>query len=262
VAARAIWQGNLIVQKHDIPVKIFSAVVDRQIHFHLLHKRDHMRVQQRMVDAEAEEPIPLDEARKGFEVEPGLFVEVTPEEMERFVPEASRDIRIKHFVPRNGIDPQMYERPYYLGPGEHSEASYFALAEALASEGRAGIAFWVMRKHSYAGALLSQDGYLSLITLRNDDQVIPVGSLDPPQGRPLAANEKQMAEKLIEALSGEFRPEEYRDLYQQRIQELIDAKRFGRKLKPKRAPRKRQAGSLAETLRASLKQVEQDDCAR
>jgi DNA end-binding protein Ku len=255
MAARAIWQGKLIVQKHEIPVKIFSAVVDRQVHFHLLHKRDHTRVQQRMVDADAEEPIPSEEVRKGFEVEPGVFVEVTPEELERYVPEASRDIRIKHFVPTNGIDPQMFERPYYLGPGEHSEASYFALAEALGNEDRAGIAFWVMRKHSYAGALLNQDGYLTLITLRNDDEVIPVGSLEPPQGRPLAANEKQLAEKLIEALSGEFRLEEYRDEYQQRIQELIDAKRSGKKLKPKRAPRKRQAGSLAETLRASLKQV-------
>src|SRR4029077_559288 len=106
-----------------------------------------------------------------------------------------------------------------------------------------------------AGALLSHEGYLTLITLRNNDEVIPVGSLEPPQGRPLAANEKQLAEKLIEALSGKFRPEDYRDLYQQRIQELIDAKRSGKKLKPKRSPRKRQAGSLAESLRARLKQL-------
>ena len=63
MAARSIWQGTLIVQKHEIAVKLYSAVVDRQIHFHLLHKQDRTRVQQRMVDAETEEPVPPDETQ-------------------------------------------------------------------------------------------------------------------------------------------------------------------------------------------------------
>ena len=58
---RSIWQGTLIVQKHEIAVKFYSAVEDRQTHFHLLHKRDRTRVQQRMVDADTEKPVPLDE---------------------------------------------------------------------------------------------------------------------------------------------------------------------------------------------------------
>jgi DNA end-binding protein Ku len=255
MATRSMWQGMLIVRNHEIPVKLYSAVVDRQIHFHLLHKHDRTRLQQRMVDAETEEPVPPDETHKAFEVEPGRFVEITPEEIEEQVPEASREIKISRFVPSQSIEPQLFERPYYLGPGEGSDSDYFALAQAIGAKERTGVASWVMRKHSYVGALIYQQGYLMLITLRNADEVIPVSQLDPPQGRDLSANEKQMAEKLIEALSGQFEPDAYHDEYQQRIRELIEAKRSGKKLKPKRAPRRRQEGSLADSLRASLKRV-------
>ena len=73
MSARAIWQGTLIVQKQEIAVKFYSAVVDRQTHFHLLHKRDRTRVEQRMVDAETEDPVPLEEARKAYQAEPGVI---------------------------------------------------------------------------------------------------------------------------------------------------------------------------------------------
>jgi DNA end-binding protein Ku len=255
VTARAIWQGTLVIQKHKLGVKLYSAVLDRQIHFHLLHKRDRTRVQQRMVDAETGEPVALEDARKAVEVEPGLYVAVTAEEIARNVPEANRSVRISRFVPAEAIEPQLFNRPYYLGPAGDSETDYFALAQALERKKRAGIASWIMRKNSYVGALVAQQGYLMLVTLRHAEEVIPVSHLEPPQGRPLEPKEKDMAEKLIEALSGQFQPDAYHDEFQQRIHELIKAKQSGKRLKPKRAPRRVREGSLAESLRASLKRV-------
>ena len=99
VSARAIWQGTLIVQKHKLDVKLYSAVVDRQTHFHLLHKRDRTRVEQRMVDAQTDQPVPPDETRKAFEYRPGEYIVVTPEDIERSAPEASRVIRLSRCVP-------------------------------------------------------------------------------------------------------------------------------------------------------------------
>jgi DNA end-binding protein Ku len=254
VTARAMWQGKLAFQSHEIGVRLYSAVLDRNVHFHLLHKRDHARVQQRMVEAETEMPVPLDQTRKAFEAAPGLFVALSSEEIEQTVPAPSREVKISRFVPIEAIDPQLYDRPYYLGPAENSEPDYFALAEALDAK-RAGIASWVMRKHSYVGALIGQHGYLMLITLRHAEEVIPVAELAAPQGRPLASKEKDLAEKLIEALAGPFKPHAYHDEYQHRIHELVEAKRAGKKVKPKRAPRRRRTASLADALQASLKNV-------
>ncbi len=255
MTARSIWQGKLSVAKHEIAVKLYSAVLDRQIHFHLLHKRDRTRVQQRMVDADTEKPVPLDQTRKAFEAEPGLYVAVTSEEIDRSVPEASREIKISRFVPPAVIDLQLFDRPYYLGPAGDSETDYFALAQAIDGKQSTGIASWVMRKHAYVGALIAQQGYLMLITLRHAEEVIPHSQLEPPQGRPLEPKEKALAEKLIEALSGQFEPDAYHDEYQERIRELVAAKRAGKKLKPKRLPRRRREGSLADSLQASLKQA-------
>ena len=255
MTARAIWQGTLHIQKLEVRVKLYSAVLDRQVHFHLLHKRDRTRVQQQMVDSETGKPVALEQARKAFEVEPGLYVAVTPEEIERSIPEANRSVRISRFVPTHAIEPQLFDRPYYLGPAGDSEEDYFALAQAIDRKKRAGIASWIMRKNFYTGALVAHQGYLMLITLRHADEVIPVSHLDPPQGRALEPKEKDMAEKLIEALSGQFQPDAYHDEYQQRIHELIKAKQSGKRLKPKRAPRRAREGSLADSLRASLKRV-------
>jgi DNA end-binding protein Ku len=184
VTARAIWQGTLAIQKHAIAVKLYSAVLDRQVHFHLLHKSDRSRVQQRMVDAQTEEPVALGETRKAFEAEPGIYIAVTPQEIERSLPEPSRHVRITHFVPIQAIEPQFYDRPYFLGPADGSETDYFALAEALDKKKKAGIALWVMRKHSYIGALSGDHGYLMLNTLRHTEEVIPVTELEAPEGRP------------------------------------------------------------------------------
>ncbi len=255
MGARAIWQGTLIVQKHELAVKFYSAVVDRHTHFHLLHKRDRTRVEQRMVSSETNEAVPLEETRKAFEAEPGLYIEITHEESERSEPKPSREVRIKRCVPNGAIDPQFFDRPYYLGPGTNATADYFALAQALDEKGCAGIVTWVMRKHSYVGALISHGGYLMVITLRHPGEVILVSQLDPPRGRALEAKERDLAGKLIEALAGQFNPEAYHDEYQERIRELIEAKRSGKKVKRKPVPRRRTEGTLADSLQSSLKRV-------
>jgi DNA end-binding protein Ku len=255
VRVRAIWQGTLKIQKNEIAVKFYSAVVDRQIHFHLLHKRDRDRVEQHMVDTETGETVPLAEARKAFEAEPGLYVEVTPEEIERTVPKPTREVRVSRCVRTDAIDPQLFDRPYLLGPGDGSITAYFALAQALERKKAAGVCLWTMRKHSYVGALIHQQGYLMMITLRHADQVIPVSQLDPPGGRALEPQEKELAGKLIETLAGPFEPSAYHDQYQEQIRELIDAKRTGKKIKRKPMRRRQSEGTLADSLQASLKRA-------
>ena len=253
--ARAIWQGTLNIQKHKIAVKFYSAVVDRQIRFHLLHRQDRARVEQQMVDAETNEPVLLKEARRAFEAEPGLYVEITRDELERSTPDPSREVRISHCVPLHAIDPQLYDHPYYLGPSDSSSSAYFALAQALDRKNAAGIASWVMRKHSYVGALLHQQGYLMLVTLRHAEEVIPVRELTPPQRRVFKPKEKELAGRLIETLSGKFDPAAYHDEYQERVRELIDAKRRGKVIKRKRLSRRRSKGTLVDSLQASLKRA-------
>jgi DNA end-binding protein Ku len=103
--------------------------------------------------------------------------------------------------------------------------------------------------------LVVAERYLMLIVLRHADEVIPVGKLERPRGPALEPKERDLAGKLVVALSGQFDPKAYRDAYQERIRELIDAKRTGKKIKKRRLARRRSQGSLADSLQARLQKV-------
>jgi DNA end-binding protein Ku len=253
MAARAIWTGVLKIESNEIPVKLFSAVQDRAVHFNLLDKKSGTRVKQHMVNPNTDGEVPRDEIRKGYETEPGLFVLLTPEEVATADPEESREIRISRFLPPDAIVHQYYERPYYLGPDGEDVKPYFALSEALANRKREGLAHWVMRKKEYNGALRVRDGYLVLITLRNAGEVVTSQDLPALTGRAPDPREIQMGEQLISVLADDFRPEDHRDEYRDRVMQLIENKAKGNKPKLQKMPARAKAPtSLLDMLSASL----------
>jgi DNA end-binding protein Ku len=255
MAARAIWKAILRIGAERLPLKLYSAVEDRTVHFNVLEKSTMTRIKQHMVNPKTGEPVPNDQIQKAYEVEPGVYVRLAEEDLERSKPRESREIEITRFVPESHIDQQWYDRPYYLGPDEGDAADYFALAAALEKEKQEGIAHWTMRKSRYVGALRSEGGYLMLITLRFAEEVLTADELSPPTGRPPEAKELKMAEQLVLALEGEFSPEDYHDRYRERLMKFIEAKANGLKPKLRIVARKRETTSLADTLAASLKAV-------
>jgi len=248
-----MWNGSLKLGKTRIGVKLYAAVEDSAVHFHLLHERDHERVKQRMVNPVSGEVRERDEIRHGYEIERGTFVLIGDDELAELEPAPSRDIVIESFVPEAAIGPAWYERPYFLGPSGKSQ-DYFALARALAEERWVGVARWVMRKREYHGALRAHGDHLMLSTLHARDQV-----LEPPKVKPFSravdARELSMAEQLIEALAGEFDPSEFHDEQRERVLELIAAKAKGKHLKPPPPERRRRARDLSSALQQSLKQL-------
>src|SRR2546423_14570111 len=130
MAARAIWKGTLKLNSAKVPVKLYSAVQDQTVRFHILEEKSKQRVKQHMIEPDSGKEIPSEEIQKGFEVEPGTFVILDEEELAKLEPEASREIEITQFLPPSQIPPEYFDRPYYLGP-DGDEAGYFALAEAL-----------------------------------------------------------------------------------------------------------------------------------
>lgn len=254
MAARPIWKGELKIGLTKIPVKLYSAVADRTVRFHILDDRHLMRIKQHMVDPDNGEEVSNEEIQKGYEVEPGKFVILTDEDLEGLKPEPSRDIEITEFVPPEQVSQQWYERPYYLGP-DGDEKSYFALAEALANREREGIAHWVMRNKAYVGALRSQDGYLILVTLRNAGEVISAQNLPKPAGPAATQKELTMAKHLVSMLAGEFNPADYKDEYRARVMEFIERKAKGHAPKLRAVRSKRKAGSLDSLLAKSLESL-------
>lgn len=157
MAARAMWKGVVRFEDVRVPVKLYSAVEDRSVHFRLLHRKDQAPVRQAMLNPETDEVVPYEHIRKAFVSGEGDLVVLEKDELETIEPEPAREIRIVSFLPVRAIDHRWYLRPYWLGPDGAGER-YAAFVRALAGSEREGLARWVMRKKEYVGALRLVEG--------------------------------------------------------------------------------------------------------
>jgi DNA end-binding protein Ku len=250
MAARAIWKGILKIGSLDVAIKLYAAVKDRNVHFHVLQKRTRSRVRERMV-RESGEQVAHENIRKGYEAEPGTFVVVDEKELERMKPPESRDIETMRFVPSQEIGNEWYDRPYYLGPDDDDEA-YFALVEALQKSDAVGIVRWVMRGKAYVGALSTEEDYLLLIKMRYAEEVLPSQDLAAPTGPALDSKELRMAKELVSALAGKFAPAEFHDDYRERVLHFVEAKAKGKSPRLPIIKERTTGASLDDQLTKSL----------
>ncbi|PMR76609.1 Ku protein [Billgrantia endophytica] len=249
---RAMWKGVIRFDDADVPVKLYSAVQDRSVHFRLLHDKDRSPVKQAMINPDTDEVVPYRETQRAYPTDDGTLVLLSREELEALEPEPSRDIEMIRFLPPKAIDHRWYDRPYYLGP-DGSDEDYCALIEALDHTGKEGLARWVMRKKAYIGALRLYRGVPMLISLRDNEQVIAMDALEPPGGKALDSKELDMARQLIDMLEAPFEPDSYRDEYRARVLELIEAKQRGDSVNITPIRRRKPSDDLSKALEASLK---------
>jgi DNA end-binding protein Ku len=227
---RAIWSGAISFGLVNIPVKLFSAVKDNSVHFHMLHGKDGVRVRQQLVCPLDDEEVDRDEVVKGYEVNPDQYVVVSSEELDALAPKASRMIEILDFVGLSEIDPLYYQHPYYLIPDEQAGKAYGLLVSSMKDSKRVGIGKFVMRGKEYLGALRPVGDVLVLETMHFADEVIAVSDLDEEMPEVTEPNEREMklAGQLIDTLAASFEPKQYQDDYREAVMDLIQTKAEGK----------------------------------
>lgn len=251
MAARAIWKGCIAFGAVEVPVKLYSAVQERGVHFRLLDAKRHEPVRQEMVDPGTGRTVESGEVRRAVPIGEGELVVLDAAELAELEPPESREIRITRFVPPEQISHLWYDRPYWLGPDGDLDA-YRALSAALAEAGVEGVARWTMRRKGYVGALRAERGYLALITLRHASEVVAASALPAPSGRELDEREIGMAKQLVAAMEDELDLAGFRDEYRERVLELVEAKAAGKVVKFPEAPRRREEADLSDVLERSL----------
>lgn len=255
---RAIWSGAISFGLVNVPVKLYSAVQRKTVRFHQLHDETGARIQQRRVDPSTGEEVAYESIVKGYEITPEHYVVITPEELESLDPAKTRSIDITDFVALDQIDPIYFDHPYYLAPAQGGEKAYELLRRAMEESGRVAIGRVVIRTKESLVAIRPSGPALALETMLFPDEVVDPESLDelPVQDAEATPQELQMAEQLIDSLSGEWQPEKYRDEYRERVLDLIERKAQGQEIavqpaaeEPARAP------DLMAALEASIKAV-------
>lgn len=249
--ARAIWSGAITFGLVNVPIRMYSAIDEKDLRFNLLHVKDGSRIGYEKVCKDEGVRVPDSEITTAYEVASGEWVHLDDDDFARAAGPLGRTIDLVDFVPYGEIDPIYFERTYYLGPAEGYEKVYALLTTALKNAGLAGIATYVMRKKQHLGCLRVRNDVLTLSKMFFADEVRPTDGISPAEEVTVGARELEMATELIERFTGPFEPERYHDVYREALLGVIEAKRKGTPVKPEE-PAETHVPDLLEALRASL----------
>jgi DNA end-binding protein Ku len=253
--ARSIWRGAISFGLVNVPVKLYSAVSKKTVRFNQLHEKDNSRIQMKRFCTDEDHEVPYEEIVKGYEISPGRYVVVTPEELERLDPKKTRTIDIEDFVDLDEIDPLFYEHPYYLAPDTGASKPYKLLLEALKATNKVAIARVVIRSKEYLTAIRPAGDVLTMETMLFADELIDPHDIDelPEDDARATEREVEMARQLIESLATDFDPTKYRDEYRERVLALIEQKAEGQEVAMPAEPEEPAAvPDLMAALEASL----------
>lgn len=233
--ARAIWTGAITFGLVSIPVGVFAATEDHTVHFHQFQRGTSDRVRNQRVNERTGEEVGYGEIVKGADIGDGEHVVVEPEELEAIAPGRSQSLEISDFVDLDDIDPLYFQRTYWLAPtGEGEAGPYALLLQAMTETRRAAIGSFVMRGKQYLAAIRPDEDVLAMETLYFADEVRdPHTQLTNLPARRTGRDddrELDMATRLIESMSGPWKPEQYHDSYRERVEQLIEDKRRGREV--------------------------------
>ena len=256
---RSIWKGTLAFGLVSVPVKLYSAVVDRSLHFHQLHATDHARIVQRRVCSAEGEEVPYEEIVKGYEVAPGRHVVIEAEEIAALEPAFTGTIEIEDFVGMQEIDPIYLDRPYFLVPGAGGARPYRLLLQAMQDTEKVAIARVVLRSRQQLVAIYPHEEVLRMTTMNFADEIQRTAELPELHEEEVQLGERELeiAHSLVEAVVRPFDIAAYRDTYREAVLDLIDRKVGGEQiaLEPPARRELLQAPDLMSALEASIEQV-------
>jgi DNA end-binding protein Ku len=254
MAARALWTGSITFGLVNVPVRLYSAVHEHKLDFHLVHVKDDSPIGYQKICKLEDKPVPNDEIVKAYEFKKGEFVQLTDEDFEAVQVEGQHSIDLEDFVPYEDIDPAFFAHTYLVGPQDGAEKTYALLVRALEQSGLVGIGKFVMRSRQYLGCVRVREGVLALEQLHFADEIDEPTDIVPKLPS-IAKKELDMALTLIEGFSADWQPEKYEDTYTAALRDVVKAKRRGKDVHELHEPEDVESPpDLMEALRLSIEQ--------
>ncbi|SIT30753.1 Ku protein [Achromobacter sp. MFA1 R4] len=228
MAARTIWKGAISFGLVHIPVGLHTATTESGVDFDWLDKRSMDPVGYKRINKRTGKEIDKDNIVKGVEYEDGEYVIVSPDEIADAYPRTTQTIEIQQFVDAQGVPFVYLERPYYVAPINKGHKVYALLRDTLAKTGKIGIAKVVIQTKQHLAALIPSGDALVLNLMRWGDEVKSLDGLDLPKAgarnmTPSAA-EMKMAKMLVDDMSGEWDPSQYKDEFKAAVMDLVEKK--------------------------------------
>jgi len=247
-----------------IPVGIYSAIEEQDIHFNQLHGVCGSRIKQRRFCPTCNRDVEYDELVKGYEIAKDEYIQLTQNELEQLRAAESEEMQIVEFVPLSAIDPIYFENTFHLGAEKRGEKAYQLLVHAMEEMERVALAKFVWRGKDGLYVIRAMQGRLLLHKMHYQDEIREFEAKSSSDHKPSEA-ELKLAAQLVESISSPaFDAKAYHDDYRERVMELIEDKSKGKtlKLQPKAARQATDVVDLMQRLKESVAQTAQKKGAR
>jgi DNA end-binding protein Ku len=224
--ARPIWNGTISFGLLNVPVQLLPGERGVDLHLRMLDSRNKSPIRYERINAETGEEVPWKDVVKAFEYEKGNYVVVDEEDLRKAHPEATETVEIEAFVDRAAIDPRYFEKPYYLVPGKRAEKGYVLLREVLKKSEKVGIAKVVIRTRQYLAAVMPLEHALILDLMRFPQELVAPDEYSLPEEAVakyrVSAKELEMATSLVESMSVDWKPSDYKDDFREKLRKIIN----------------------------------------
>lgn len=231
--ARSIWKGAISFGLVHIPVSLVSATSSQGVDFDWLDQRSMDPVGYKRVNKVTGKEVTKEHIVKGVQYEKGRYVVLSEEEIRSAHPASTQTIDIFAFVDSEQIPLQNIDTPYFLAPDKRGGKVYALLRETLAKTKKVALTHVVLHTRQHLAALMPLESALVLVMLRWPAEVRSLDEL--ALGREvtdatLTKGELDMAKRLVEDMSGDWQPDDYRDSFQDKIMALVEKKAHAGKI--------------------------------
>ena len=249
------WRGSISFGLVTIPIRLYPAARPSRVSLHLLHSVCKTRLRQPLYCPHCERIVERSEVVKGYEEKDGSYVLIDPEEIKKIAPESSRVMDILSFANQAEIDPLFFDSSYFIVAEEEGRKAYQLLLKTLEDSKRVGISKVTMHQREYTAFIRPYDHGLVLHTMYFANEIREAPGYGKNENVKLRPQEIKLAEQLVGSLAARFDLRNYHDEFQERLKELIEAKRKGKEIavepQARRAPVIDMMAALKKSLQAS-----------
>jgi len=261
MARSSAWKGYLRVSLVSVPVKAYTALQSGggRISFNQLHETCKSRISYKKV-CPIHGEVPNDEIVSGYQFAKGQYVIVDPDEIARVRPKSEdRSIGVDAFVPAGSIDDlYLSGKSYYLTPdGPVGQKPYQLLRDAMAGQSLDAVAKVILSNREQIVLVRPHEKLLVMSVLEYAAQLkAPESFEDEIAKSSVSKQELNLAKRLVADMQrDDFDLAEYKDLYTERMTELVQAKVEGKEVVAPPEEEEPAVINLMDALKRSVAQV-------
>ena len=227
--SRSIWNGAISFGMVCVPVKLFVATEDKDIHFNQLHDKCKCKINLVKKCKACDVDLNSTDIIKGYEYAKNQFVVISDEDLASVPVPTKKIVSIDSFVNLDEIDSIHFEKTYYLEPGVASEKPFALLLNALRDKNKAGLAKFTLRTKERLCLIRAKGSRLLLTTLLYPDEIRISDKeiIDYPE---LSPQEIQMGSMIIDMMCKPFNSSEVKDMYRESLLSVIEDKISGKEI--------------------------------